>query len=135
MQQQLSELLRPYANLTQSPYQLAYGCTLILLIVYSSIIPLQYKQFTDSLFGRVLGISIVYAVVHYLGWVYGLLTALAFLLLLHGGIAVSEGFDGGGSVTEKTTTGARWYVEKVLGERPRKIAIQEVHTSAPGDTA
>jgi hypothetical protein len=70
-----------------------------------------------------------------MGWVYGLLTAMAFLLLLHGGVSVNEGFEGGMKETD-VPKGKRWYVEKVLGERPSKITMDRVTTHAPGgDTA
>jgi len=133
--QQVNNLVDNYTMLVKSPYELVYGSALVLLIVYSSVVPLPYKQFADSLLGRILGIGCVYATIHYMGWVYGLLTAMAFLLLLHGGVSVNEGFEG--SVKETgVPKGKRWYVEKVLGERPSKITMDRVTTHAPGgDTA
>jgi hypothetical protein len=119
-----------------SPAKLIYGFILVLIIVYSPLIPTEYRIFTDSLLGRVFGIAIVYGVVESLGWVYGLLTALAFLLVLNGAPRNSsslEGFDGGGTVTEKKIIGKRWFVEKVLGEHPKKIATDKVTTSAIED--
>ncbi len=116
-----------------SPAKLLYGFLLILIIVYSPIIPFEYRIFADSLLGRIFGVAIVYGVIESLGWVYGILTALAFLLLLNGAPRDSvsfEGFDGGGTVTEKKIVGKRWFVEKVLGERPKKIATDKVTTTA-----
>jgi hypothetical protein len=115
-----------------SPSKIVYGCILILLIVYSAVIPLEYKHFADSTTGRILGMAAVYAAVHYLGWTFGLLTAMAFLLLLHGGVSTREGFDGGGTVSEKKVIGNRWWVEKVLGEVPSAVATDRVTTSSPG---
>ncbi len=116
-----------------SPAKLLYGFLLILLIVYSPIIPFEYRIFADSLLGRIFGVAIVYGVIESLGWVYGILTALGFLLILIGaprdGVSF-EGFDGGGTVTEKKIVGKRWFVEKVLGERPKKIATDKVTTTA-----
>lgn len=83
--------IRQYITST-SPLLLVYGAILVLIIVYSSEIPVHYKQFADSSLGRVIGIAVVYGTIHTLGWVYGLLVALAFLLLLHGGMQVKEGF-------------------------------------------
>ena len=118
-----------------SPYKLIYGCILILIIVYSSIIPSDYKLFADSILGRVFGIGIIYGVIQSVGWVYGLLTAMAFILILHGTRSnLQEGFDGGGTVSEKKIIGKRWFVEKVLGETPSKIAVDRVITAAPGDS-
>lgn len=117
-----------------SPAKLIYGFLLILLIVYSPVIPTEYRIFADSLLGKIFGVAIVYGVIESLGWVYGLLTALAFLLVLNGAprdtISGLEGFDGGGTVTEKKIIGKKWFVEKVLGENPKKIATDKVTTSA-----
>ena len=116
-----------------SPAKLIYGAALILLIVYSSAIPTEYRTFADSLLGRVFGIAIVYGVVQTLGWVYGLLTAVAFLLIINGAPrsnTLSEGFDGGGTVSEKKTIGRKWFVERILGENPKKIATDRVTTTA-----
>jgi hypothetical protein len=68
-----------------------------------------------------------------MGWVYGILTAMAFLLILNGAPRDNiglEGFDGGGTVTEKKIIGKRWFVEKILGENPKKIATDKVTTTA-----
>jgi len=121
-------------NNLDSPAKLIYGVFLVLLIVYSSEIPSEYRIFADSLLGRVFGIAIIYGVVESLGWVYGLLTALAFLLVLNGASRFAnnglEGFDGGGTVTEKKIIGKKWFVEQVLGENPKKIATDKVTTTA-----
>jgi len=117
-----------------SPATLVYGALLILLIVYSSVIPSEYRTFADSLLGRVLGVAIVYGVVETLGWVYGLLTAIAFLLIINGASRIDtsrlEAFDGGGTVSEKKIIGKKWFVERVLGENPTKIATDRVTTTA-----
>ena len=117
-----------------SPAKLIYGAALILLIVYSSAIPTEYRTFADSLLGRVFGVAIVYGVIESLGWVYGLLTALAFLLIINGAPRFNnsslEAFEGGGSVTEKKVIGKKWFVEQVLGENPKKIATDRVVTTA-----
>ena len=67
-----------------SPAKLIYGFIMILIIVYSSVIPSEYHIFIDSLVGRIIGIGVVYGVIESLGWIYGILTAMAFLLLLNG---------------------------------------------------
>lgn len=120
-------------NNMDSPIKLLYGFIVILLIVYSSVIPSEYHTFADSLLGRILGIGLIYVIIESLGWVYGLLTTMAFLLLLNGSpsswiFSSQEGFDGGGSVSEKKRIGKRWFVEKILGEQPQKIATDRVNT-------
>ena len=126
--------IQSYTNRIDSPGNILYGCILILIIVYSAVIPLEYKRFADSTLGRILGILAVATTIHQLGWIYGLLTAMAFLLLLHGGTKVNEeGFNGGGSVTEKKTDRTnRWWVEKVLGEQTTAIETDQIKTSAVG---
>ena len=116
-----------------SPAKLLYGSVMVVLIVYSTLIPSEYRSFADSMLGRVFGIAVVYGVIEGMGWIYGLLTALAFLLLINGAPSTSEGFDGGGSVSEKKRIGDRWFVERVLGENPYKIATDRVNTSAIQD--
>jgi hypothetical protein len=120
-----------YVTVTESPLNIIYGCILVLLIVYSSEIPNEYKRFVDSPIGRVFGIAAVYGAIQYLGWIYGLLTAMSFLLLLHGGVQMREGFIGDQYKTQADKN--RWFVEKVLGERPSQIEIDRVYTAAPGN--
>ena len=78
------------------PAMLIYGFLLVLTIVYSPVIPTEVRVFADSFLGRVFGVAIVYGITETIGWVYGLLTALAFLLVLNGapryGISLMEGF-------------------------------------------
>ncbi len=117
-----------------SPAKLLYGFVMVVLIVYSNLIPSEYRSFADSMLGRVFGIAAVYGVVEGMGWIYGLITALAFLLVINGApSAPSEGFDGGGSVSEKKSIGNRWFVERVLGENTQKIATDRVNTNAIQD--
>jgi hypothetical protein len=120
-----------YVTVTESPLNIIYGCILVLLIVYSSEIPNEYKRFVDSPIGRVFGIAALYGAIQYLGWVYGLLTAMTFLLLLHGGVQMREGFIG--DIFKTQADKNRWFVEKVLGERPSQIEIDHVYTAAPGN--
>ena len=112
------------------PSKLLYGVTMILIIVYSSEIPVSYRIFADSILGRVFGIAVVYGTIEMVGWTYGLLTALALLFLIAGASRdnLYEHFDGGGTVSEKRVVGKRWFVEKVLGEKPSKIATDKAIT-------
>lgn len=133
---QLVGSLQQFVATMDSPGKFIYGIIMVIVIVYSSLIPSEYRSFADSMLGRVFGIAIVYGVVHGLGWIYGLLTALAFLLIINGAPVSSpamEGFDGGGSVSEKKSIGNRWFVERVLGEDTKKIATDKVFTQAVQD--
>jgi hypothetical protein len=116
-----------------TPFNLIYGFLLIIVIVFSGTIPNDVRMFVDSMLGRVLGIAVVYGVTHIMGWVYGLMTALAFLLILRGSPRPDngiEGFDAGGPVKGQKVRGHRWFVEKVLGEHPKRIEVDKVTTSA-----
>ncbi len=119
------------ANL-DSPYRLLFGSLLVLVIIFSSVIPTEYRAFADTLLGRILGIGFVYGVIQTFGWVYGLLATLAFMMILYGAPRLDniEGFDGGGTINEKKVMGKRWFVEQVLGENPKKIETDKVQTSA-----
>ena len=117
-------------NNLDSPAKLIYGFIIIILIVYSSLIPSEYRFFADSILGRVFGIAIIYGVIQSMGWVYGLLTALAFLLVLNGA-SRSEGFNGGGTIDEKKSINKKeWLVEQILNENTKKTEISKVSTSA-----
>lgn len=120
-------------NGMDSPGKFLYGAVMAIVIVYSSLIPSEYRAFADSMLGRIFGIAIVYGVVETMGWIYGLLTALAFLLIINGAPSTKEGFEGGGTVSEKSRVGRSWFVERVLGENTRKIATDRVTTQAVQD--
>jgi len=124
--------LQLFINNLDSPYKLLIGFLLILTIVYAPAIPIEVRQFTDSMIGRILGIGVVYGIIHSFGWVYGLLAALAFLIILHGAprLEYVEAFNGGGSINEKKVIGKKWFVEQVLGENPKKIETDKVRTTA-----
>lgn len=114
-----------------SPVSLLYGTIMVLLITYAHVVPMNARMFADSLLGRLLALGLIVGVVRGLGWVYGLLTAMAFLMILHGAIrthSMEEGFDGG--ISEKKVSGRRWFVEKVLGETPSAILTDHVTTQA-----
>ena len=116
-------------NNLDSPAKLVYGFIVVIIIVYSSAVPSEYRQFADSLLGRVFGIAVIYGVTHFMGWIYGLLTAMAFLLILTGA-SISEGFNGGGTINSQKRVGDQWLVEKMLQEKTKKIETNKVTTQA-----
>jgi hypothetical protein len=52
---------------------------------------------------------------------------------LNGASRTLEGFDGGGTVSEKKTVKVKWFVESLLGEKPKKVAVDKIMTSAIED--
>jgi hypothetical protein len=120
------------APLLESPPKLVYGVLLALLIVYSSVVPDSVRLFADTLLGRLFGILWIYLTVEGLGWLFGLFTALAFLMVIYLSPrspslgSFTEGFHGG--VVEKERIGKRWFVERVLGEDPVAISTEKVTT-------
>jgi hypothetical protein len=123
-----------FAPLLESPPKLVYGVLLALLIVYSSVVPDGVRLFADTLLGRLFGILWIYLTVEGLGWLFGLFTALAFLMVIYLSprdphSPFTEGFHGGGGgVVEKERIGKRWFVERVLGEHPVAISTEKVTT-------
>lgn len=110
-----------------SPFRIFYGAVLTLIIVYSSLLPESIVSFVDSLIGRMLSLGLVYFTTTRVSWIYGLLSALTVLVILRSSaLHYQEGFHG--TVMEKPRIGRRWFVEKVLGEQPEKIATQKVIT-------
>jgi hypothetical protein len=117
-------------NNIDSPIKLIYGLICVILIVYNEMINSEIKQFAETILGKIIGIVILYFVTQFMGWPYGILTALVFVMLLRNNYSLSEGFSGGGTINEKKIVGKRWFVEKVLGEKPKKIETDKVYTSA-----
>lgn len=135
-----------------SPPKLAYGLVVVLLIVFVDQVPAYMRDVADSFFGRLVGVGLVFAATMQLGWSYGLLTAVAVLLLLRGARRLSavadresdtsplmallgiggpkEGFQAQ-QVAE--AVGNRWYVERVLGEQPLGIITTTADTMAVQD--
>lgn len=100
----------------------------MLLIVYAGQVPMDIRTTLDTMFGRALGIVVMLGTLRYVGWVYALLFAIAFVLILDSATReVNEGF-----LTlpykEVERPSQRWFVEKVLGERTVGIATDNVIT-------
>ena len=114
----LQELL---AKELAHPTELLFGFGLILLLVYAPLLPSELRMFTDTPLGRVFGMAFVYGIAH-LGWIYGALALFAFLLVL-ASAPRREGF-----TDIKPTVGPRWFVERMLGERPKVIQTDRVET-------
>jgi hypothetical protein len=114
-----------------------YGFLVIILIVFVDKIPPHIGRYVDTAIGRILGLTAIGLCLHYLGWTYALLTAVAFLLLIHISNRQQQtgfvGTDGFQDLEKRETLGNRWFVETVLGECPQTIESENVTTSAVQD--
>jgi hypothetical protein len=113
---------------------LVYGAILILIISFSYEVPTSVRISIDSIWGRIISLGIVYFTIRYFGWIYGLLAAIAFILVIRAAPRINsvEGFFGmQGKNVERPT--ARWFVERVLGEKPIRLEFDNVGTEAVQD--
>lgn len=118
-----------------------YGFLVIILIVFVDKIPPHIGRYVDTALGRILGLTAIGLCLHSLGWTYALLTAVAFLLLVHISNRQQEdavllrkiGVDGFEDLEKRQIQGNRWFVEAVLGECPEVIESDNVTTSAVQD--
>ena len=114
-----------------------YGFLVIILIVFVDKVPPHVGRYVDTAIGRILGLTAIGLCLHYVGWTYALLTAIAFLLLIHISNRQQQtgfvGTDGFQDLEKRETLGNRWFVETVLGECPQTIESENVTTSAVQD--
>lgn len=128
----LDVLLR---NIDTVPH-IIYGLLAIVIVSYADQVYPSVSNLADTALGRLLGIAAVLAVNHFMGFSYSLLTALALLIVLHASSrlsAIGVGVDGFEDVRRYDTIGTRWFVERVLGERPKEIITEKAKTSAVQD--
>ena len=119
-------------NMDTVPHIL-YGALVVVLITFIGSVPPAVSRFADSSIGRLIAVGIVLGVNYTLGFTYGLLTAVALLLVIHASprlSATAEGFD---DMQSYDTIGTRWFVERVLGEQPKKIVNDGAVTTAVQD--
>jgi hypothetical protein len=113
---------------------MVYGALLVVLITFHGQVGSTVASYADGALGRVVGIGLVLAVTRYMGWTYGLLTALAFLLVVHGSPRLAAtGIDSFADLKRHEAKGTLWFVEKVLGENPQGITSDSAVTKAVQD--
>jgi phosphotransferase system glucose/maltose/N-acetylglucosamine-specific IIC component len=116
------------------PIEYLIGLILALVIVYANQIPRGMRIAAESLVGKLLAIALAVTAAKAFGWVYGLLVVLAYLVLL-GSIKGATGPEGFQAQIVKETIGRRWYVERVLGERPELIDTEKVTSTVVTDNS
>jgi hypothetical protein len=120
-----------------SPDKIVFGFVLIFLIAFSD-------NFSDTLMndlslvlrhplGMSVGFFVILAIAGYIGWIYGLLAVVVFVLLVKGhklsyekDVTVEQFSD----LVKKKTQGHRWFIEKVMNENPKTIETDRVETVA-----
>jgi len=113
---------------------MVYGALMIVLITFHGQVGSTISSYADGALGRVVGIGLILAVTRYLGWTYGLLTALAFLLVVHASPRLgATGTDSFEDLKRHEAKGTLWFVEKVLGENPQGITSDSAVTKAVQD--
>ena len=110
-----------------------YGFIVIILIVFVDKVPAHTGRYIDTAIGRILGLIAIGLCLHYIGWAYSLLTAVAFLLLIHISNRQQQVKDGFQDLETRQIQGNRWFVETVLGECPQVIESENVTTNAVQD--
>ena len=114
--------------------RMLYGFIVIILIVFVDKVPAHTGRYIDTAIGRILGLAAIGLCLHYVGWTYALLTAVAFLLLVHiSNRQQEQGKDGFQDLETRQIQGNRWFVETVLGECPEVIESENVTTNAVQD--
>lgn len=131
---------------------------LLLLLVYIQHLPQRIPQFIQTPYGSIIGLLFVFAITRQFGWPQGILTGLAFVLLLsdytiHGPIKKGEGFqemkavnEGFHDITPAMYPTAslqkvflpdkhRWFIERITGETPLLIEENIVKTHAVQDNS
>jgi len=125
-----------FDNLDTIP-NMIYGFLVIILIVFVDKVPPHVGRYVDTAIGRILGLTAIGLCLHYVGWTYALLTAIAFLLLIHISNRQQQtgfvGTDGFQDLETRKIQGNRWFVESVLGECPEVIESENVTTNAVQD--
>lgn len=120
-----------------SPEKVVLGFVLTIIIIFS-------ENFSDTLMndlsfvlrhpiGLAVGFIVVCLMTEYIGWIYGLLSVVVFILVAKGhklshekDVTVEQFSD----LVKKRTQGHRWFVEKVMNEDPRVIETDRVETVA-----
>jgi len=111
---------------------------LLVLGAFIEIAPRKSLEFLDNSFGRALFFLLPFAIAILIDWPTGLLAATVSLIIFARlqKQDTSEGFSD--AVSEKTTqfisNPHRWFIERVLGERPLAISSDRVSTSVIKDT-
>ena len=105
---------------------------LILIAIFSEYIPIELYIFIDSAIGRALLFAAALALLYLKGPVIGILAAVAALVLYNQALNVS--YENYSDYQYRKYNGGkrhRWFIEEVLRENPKAMAVEKVETLAP----
>jgi len=135
----LANNLRISISQIDEPWKLVIGFLLVFLIIYSErfsdMLGYQTHISLRSLGGRLIGVTFVLLVATTVGWVYGLLSAIAFLLIMRDDAMVEEKekevtVEQFSDLVVKARQGNKWFIERALNEEPTLIEEDRVETAA-----
>lgn len=120
-----------------SPDKVVFGFVLVFIIAFS-------EQLSDGLLnnlsivlrhpiGLSIGFFVILGITGYVGWIYGLLAVIVFVLIAKGhklshesDVTVEQFSD----LVKKRAQGHRWFIERVMNEDPKIIETDRVETVA-----
>ncbi len=117
---------------------------LILLLVYIQHLPQEVPTFFQTSYGGLVGILLVFGILHQFGWPQGILAGLALVLFLSDYTQPIKGREGfhdihpayyssGSAQKVFLPDKHRWFVERVTGESPLLIEENIVKTQSVQD--
>jgi hypothetical protein len=112
-----------------SPLKLIFGLAIIIIAIFPGTLDTKHRKFIASVPGRIISVTLIYYIITKFGWVYGIISAIALLLIINGvnNNSSNEGFT---ELIKKKANTHRWYIERVLGEKPKAIETEKVETMA-----
>lgn len=119
--QQMTELLSKYGPPTQIIILLVIGMG----IVFLPKLPKDLARQSDTVYGRLIHLGLVYYGTQAYGYPVGILLAIFSALLISAGSNPIEGFNSDITIIDSNE---KWFVEKVLGENPLLIEEENVTT-------
>lgn len=127
VQEQMSDLLSKYGP----PTQVVILFVIFLGVVFLPKLPKGLAEQSDTSYGRLIHLGLVYFVTQTYGWTIGIVLAVFSALLISAGsnqrlpVSVKEGFN---SDIKLIDSSHKWFVEKILGENPLLIEEENVIT-------
>jgi hypothetical protein len=101
---------------------------MLLVTIFSEHIAPEIYVAINSLVGHILLFSLVPLIMYYKGPIFGIIATIMVLVLYSKSLTVSEHY--ADYQYRKYNDKHLWFVEKVLGEKPKAIEFEKVETLA-----